>query len=60
MAYSGLTVTYSGTKATATDGIMNSSFIPDYPQATSSTTYNEAFYWQRQQACDELIGPLTV
>ena len=60
MAYTGLTVVFTGTKATASDGIMNSSFIPAYPQATSSTVYNEAFYWSREQNCDKLIGNTTI
>ena len=60
MAYTGLTVVFTGTKATETDGIMNSSFIPAYPQATSSTVYNEAFYWSREQNCDKLIGNTTI
>ena len=57
MAYTGLVVEYNGTKATSSDGILNSSFIPAYPQATSSTVFNEAFYWSRQQECNKLIGP---
>ena len=60
MAYTGLVVEYNGTKGAVDDGISNSSFIPAYPQATSSTVYNEAFYWDRQQNCNKLIGPLTV
>ena len=58
MAYTGLTVEFNGTKGAADDGILNSSFVPAYPQTTSSTVYNEAFYWERQEACNELIGPL--
>jgi len=60
MAYTGLTVEFSGKKGTASDGIMNSSFIPAYPQATSSTVYNEAFYWSREQNCEKLIGNTTI
>ena len=60
MAYTGLTVTYNGTKAAETDGTLNSSFIPAYPEITSSTTVNEAFYWARQQQCDKLIEDTTV
>jgi len=59
MAYTGLTVVFTGTKGTASDGIMDSSFIPAYPQPTSSTTYNEAFYWSREQNCETLIGNTT-
>jgi len=55
MAYTSLTITYSGTKAAETDGTMSSSFIPAYPQYTTSTTFDEAFYWSRQQQCNELI-----
>ena len=58
MAYTGLTVEFNGTKGAADDGILNSSFVPAYPQTTSSTTYDEAFYWARQQECNKLIGPL--
>ena len=60
MAYTGLTVEYNGTKGAADDGVSNSSFIPAYPQTTSSTVYNEAFYWDRQQNCEKLIGPLSL
>ena len=60
MPYTGLVVEYNGTKGAADDGISNSSFIPAYPQATSATVYNEAFYWARQQECNKLIGPLTL
>ena len=54
MSYSGLTVEYNGTKAAQNDGTENSSFIPAYPEYTSSTTFDEAFYWKRQQQCDKL------
>ena len=60
MANTPLTEDYNPTKPAADDGILNSSFVPAYPQTTSSTVYNEAFYWQRQQAGNELIGPLTL
>ena len=60
MAYTSLTVTYSGTKAAETDGTKNSSFIPAYPEYYSSTTFDEAFYWSRQQECNGLIGPLNL
>ena len=56
MAYDGLTVEYSGTKAAETDGTENSSFIPAYPEYTSNTTFDEAFYWTRQQQCNKLIA----
>ena len=60
MAYTGLTVEYNGTTGAAADGISNSSFVPAYPQTTSATVYDEAFYWERQQECNKLIGPLTL
>ena len=60
MAYTGLTVEFNGKKGAADDGIMNSSFIPAYPQATSATVYNEAFYWSREQNCEKLIGNTTI
>jgi len=56
MAYTALTVEYNGTKASDSDGIENSSFIPAYPEYTSSTTIDEAFYWEREQNCSKLIG----
>ena len=56
MAYDGLTVEYNGTKAAETDGTLNSSFIPAYPEYYQSTTIDEAFYWQRQQQCNKLIA----
>ena len=60
MAYTGLVVEYNGAKGAIDDGISNSAFIPAYPQATSSTVYDEAFYWDRQLNCNKLIGPTSI
>ena len=54
MAYTSLTVTDSSAKAAETDGTMSSSFIPAYPETTPDTTFDEALYWARQQACNAL------
>jgi len=56
MAYTALTVEYSGTKAAELDGTESSSFIPAYPEYRTSTTIDEAFYWEREQNCSKLIG----
>lgn len=56
MAYTALTVEYNGTKTAETDGTENSSFIPAYPEYNSTTTFDEAFYWEREQNCSKLIG----
>ena len=51
MAYSGLTIT------TAVHDEDNSSHcIPAYPEYYSSTTFNTAFYTERQASNDELAG----
>jgi hypothetical protein len=51
MAYSGITIT------TAVHDEDNSSHcIPAYPEYYSSTTFNAAFYTERQASNDELAG----
>ena len=51
MAYSGLTIT-TAVQVEAT----SSHCIPAYPEYTSSTTFNAAFYTLRQASNDELAG----
>ena len=51
MAYTGLTVTdevYNTAKSSHT--------IPAYPEYTSKTVFDEAFYQDRQEECDRLMG----
>ena len=51
MAYEGLII------ETAVDSLtMDSHCIPAYPQYTSATTFNAAFYTERQTSNDELAG----
>ena len=51
MAYSGLTI------ETAVHDEDNSSHcIPAYPEYYSSTTFDAAFYTERQESNDELAG----
>ena len=51
MAYSGLTINTAVVSAT-----LDSHCIPAYPEYNSATTYNAAFYTERQASNDELAG----
>jgi hypothetical protein len=51
MAYSGLTIETAVISAT-----LDSHCIPAYPEFNSATTYNAAFYTERQASNDELAG----
>ena len=51
MAYSGLTIETAVSSAT-----LDSHCIPAYPQYTSSTTFNAAFYTERKAENDKLAG----
>ena len=51
MAYTGLTITTA-----VHDEDKSSHCIPAYPQYTSSTVFNDAFYDDRQDSNDALAG----
>ena len=51
MAYSGLTIETAVSSAT-----LDSHCIPAYPEYYSSTTFNAAFYTERQASNNELAG----
>jgi hypothetical protein len=51
MAYTGLTIT-----TTVEDVAMSSHCIPAYPEYDSATTFDAAFYAERQASNDELAG----
>ena len=51
MAYTGLTI-----ETTVHDENLSSHCIPAYPEYYSSTTFNAAFYTERQASNDELAG----
>ena len=51
MAYSGLTIETAVNSAT-----LSSHCIPAYPEYTTSTTFNAAFYTERRASNDELAG----
>ena len=51
MAYEGLIIETAVNSLT-----MSSHCIPAYPQYTSATTFNAAFYAERQTSNDELAG----
>ena len=51
MAYSGLTI-----ETAVEDATLSSHCIPAYPEYYSSTTFNAAFYSERQDSNDELAG----
>ena len=51
MAYSGLTL-----ETAVHDTALSSHCIPAYPEYYSSTTFNAAFYSDRQDSNDELAG----
>ena len=51
MTYSGLTI-----ETTVHDTTMSSHAIPAYPEYTSSTDFNAAFYAERRAENDRLIG----
>ena len=56
MAYSGLII-----ETTVHDTTMSSHCIPAYPEYTSATTFDAAFYTERQASNDELAGgPITL
>jgi len=57
MPYTNLTVTYASARD-AVDRPLSSSFIPAYPEYTSATTFDAAFYTLREAECQDLIGPL--
>ena len=60
MPYTNLTVTYASARD-AVDRPLSSSFIPAYPEYTSATTFDAAFYTERQASNDELAGgPITL
>jgi len=52
MAYAGLTIE----TAVFDDGTLSSHCIPAYPQYSQGTTFNAAFYTERQASNDELAG----
>lgn len=55
MAYAGLTV-----KTKVHDTAASSHCIPAYPEYNSATTFDAAFYTERQASNDELAGgPIT-
>jgi hypothetical protein len=55
MAYSGLTIETAVHSTT-----LSSHCIPAYPEYYSDTTFNAAFYTERQASNDELAGgPIT-
>ncbi len=64
MAYTALTVEYSNINPTNPPGAvaetLTSEFIPGYPEYYSSTTFDAAFYTERQTQCQKLIGPLNL
>ena len=51
MAYTGLTIT-----TTVEDTTLSSHCIPAYPEYDSATTFDAAFYTERQASNDELAG----
>ena len=51
MAYAGLTIETAVVSATK-----DSHCIPAYPHATTSTTFNAAFYTARKASNDEAVG----
>ena len=51
MAYTGLTI-----ETTVHDAALSSHCIPAYPEYYSSTTFDAAFYTERQSSNDELAG----
>jgi hypothetical protein len=51
MAYSGLMIETAVVSAT-----LDSHCIPAYPEYNSATTFNAAFYTERQASNDELAG----
>lgn len=51
MAYSGLSI-----ETTVHDPTLSSHTIPAYPEYYTSTTFNAAFYAERRDSCDELVG----
>ena len=51
MAYTGLTI-----ETTVHDATLSSHCIPAYPEYYSSTTFDAAFYTERQASNDELAG----
>ena len=51
MAYSGLTIETAVVSAT-----LDSHCIPAYPEYTTATTFDAAFYTERQASNDELAG----
>ena len=55
MAYTGLTIDTAVTSAT-----LSSHCIPAYPQYESNTTFNAAFYTERQASNQELAGETTI
>ena len=52
MAYAGLTIE----TAVGADATFSSHCIPAYPEYTSSTTFDAAFYAERQASNNELAG----
>ena len=55
MAYDGLTITTA-----VVDENKSSHCIPAYPQYTSATTFDDAFYTSRQDTNDALAGTTIV
>ena len=51
MAYAGLTI-----ETTVHDATLSSHCIPAYPEYYSSTTFDAAFYTERQTSNNELAG----
>ena len=51
MAYTGLTLT-----SRVHDITLSSHCIPAYPEYTTETTFDQAFYTERQASNDELAG----
>ena len=51
MSYTGLTI-----ETAVKDASMSSHCIPAYPEYTSATTFDAAFYTARQASNDELAG----
>lgn len=51
MTYSGLTI-----KTAVVSALLDSHCIPAYPEFNSATTYDAAFYTERQASNDELAG----
>ena len=51
MAYTGMTI-----ETAVVDATVSSHCIPAYPEYTSSTTFDAAFYTKRQESNDKLAG----